>query len=80
MFGLIAGVLGQALGCTAVGITAGSPLAAMMSWAATSGVGMGVVSTLQSAGTIAATTAAGSAAATVSAPLAVVAGLGLLLL
>ena len=55
----------------------------MMSTAATTGVGMGVVSALQSAGTVFAAATGGSvlaASSVVAAPVAAVVGLGMLLL
>ncbi len=68
------GAVGSVLGCTSAGITAGSAMAGMMSTAATLGHGMGLVSTLQSAGTIFATVTGGSmvaAGAAIAAPIAV---------
>lgn len=55
------GAIGTFLGCTSTGIAAGSAMAGMMSTAATSGVGMGLVSALQSAGTVFAAATGGSA-------------------
>lgn len=83
MCGLLTGAVGVLLGCTPAGIGAATALSSMMSTAATTGVGMGVVSTLQSAGTVFAAATGGSvlaASSVVAAPVAAVVGLGMLLL